>query len=370
MPGAIPLPLSNWAQERIDRLEAWSDGAQFPSADALMRERAVINRHLVAGVTSSGGGCRFYAVSDGHVALNLARGDDHELLPALFGLDSVDDIEAAFQTVSEAEVVGRGRLLGMAIAGLNETPVSPALTRTTGGLVRTNKRQPRVLDLSALWAGPLASRLLALAGCEVTRIESVGREDPLRHSDPAHFEALNAGKVEVALDLKSDSGMRDLLGLVEASDIVIEAARPRALSQLGLDADALVRAQPGLVWMTITGHGIVGEAADWVAFGDDAGVAGGLSRELRAASGMIGFVGDAIADPLTGIATASAALAQLRGGSGARMVVSMSGLIARAIADEKNAGPVAWQESLQAWASRVGQPYASENSRHLELVAC
>lgn len=77
------------------------------------------------------------------------------------------------------------------------------------------------------------------------------------------------------------------------SDIVIEAARPRALAQLGINAAAIVRATPGLVWITITGHGAEGDAAGWVGFGDDCGVAAGLSVALRAAGGTPGFVGDA-----------------------------------------------------------------------------
>ena len=69
----------------------------------------------------------------------------------------------------------------------------------------------------------------------------------------------------------------------------------------GIDADALCASRSGLIWMTITGYGATGQAADWIGFGDDCAVAAGLAEALRRAAGHPGFVGDAIADPLTGI---------------------------------------------------------------------
>jgi crotonobetainyl-CoA:carnitine CoA-transferase CaiB-like acyl-CoA transferase len=94
-----------------------------------------------------------------------------------------------------------------------------------------------------------------------------------------------------------------------------------------------VNAVPGLVWITITAHGIAGDAANWIGFGDDCGVAGGLSAALRDATGEIGIVGDAIGDPLTGIYAARMALEQRRRGTGARLVVSMSGVAALALTE-------------------------------------
>ena len=146
---------------------------------------------------------------------------------------------------------------------------------------------------------------------------------------------------------------------------MIEAARPRALRQLGIDADALVRATPGLVWMSITGHGVgrgvaaddVAEAAQWIGFGDDTAVAGGLSAAMREASDTIGFVGDAIGDPLSGIFAARAMAERLASGVGGRMILSMSGVVAEALASERNRDGAALNHSLRQWAAASGLPF-------------
>ncbi|GAM04312.1 CoA transferase [Novosphingobium sp. MBES04] len=349
---APAIPLTRWAQGQLDALAALSPAAHLPEAGALLAERAVLHGLTVPGAVSCRGGCRFHRTRDGWVALNLARPSDRELLPALFQTDAPIDLATGFALLDEAEAVARGRLLGMAIAGLSERPASPALAPSALGHDRpAQNRPPRVLDLSALWAGPLAARLLRLCGGEVTRIESRGREDRLRETDPRHFTRLAEGKRTVALDLRTAAGRDLLTQLIAQADIVIEAARPRALRQLGFDAEALVRARPGLVWLTITGHGIAGEATNWVGFGDDTSVAGGLSARLHAQTGQVGFVGDAIADPLTGIFAARAALERYRTGHGGRLIVAMSGLVGEAVAQDPHLS-----QDLVAWNARRGQP--------------
>ena len=127
------------------------------------------------------------------------------------------------------------------------------------------------------------------------------RPDSLRRGDPALFARLNQGKASVALDIAAQTGREALLALIARADIVIEAARPRALAQLGIEADALVAAQPGLVWLTITGHGARAPQRDWVGFGDDTAVAGGLSAPLLlAASGEDRLWGRRAGGPVDG----------------------------------------------------------------------
>jgi crotonobetainyl-CoA:carnitine CoA-transferase CaiB-like acyl-CoA transferase len=222
---------------------------------------------------------------------------------------------------------------------------------------------PRVLDLSALWAGPLAAHLLWLAGAEVIKVESRTRPDAMRDGDQTFYALLNQGKASVVLDFVSDR--EALLSLMRASDIVIEAARPRALMQLGIDAAALVRTTPGLVWITITGHGAEGEAADWVGFGDDCGVSAGLSAALRAASGRTGFVGDAIADPLTGIGAALVAWQAWTSRRGGRFGLAMSHVVARAIASSREMDAAAFDSSLRVWGAAVGKSFPTVARRHI-----
>jgi crotonobetainyl-CoA:carnitine CoA-transferase CaiB-like acyl-CoA transferase len=185
----------------------------------------------------------------------------------------------------------------------------------------------------------------------------------MREGDPRFYELLNQGKASVVLDFNDASDRQALLSLIASFDIVIEASRPRALNQLGIDAPWIVRTTPGLVWVTITGYGAQGEAAQWVGFGDDCGVAGGLSAALRAASGRTGFVGDAIADPLTGIHAALAAWEVWRSRRGGRIGVTMTHVVAHCLSEARRNNPAALDASLRAWSAAVGKPSPTVNRR-------
>jgi hypothetical protein len=76
-----------------------------------------------------------------------------------------------------------------------------------------------------------------------------------------------------------------------------------------------------------------------------------------AASGRVGFVGDAIADPLTGILTARLAWERWRSGAGARIILSMSGTVASAIADERMRDSQALDDRLRVWAAAESAPF-------------
>jgi crotonobetainyl-CoA:carnitine CoA-transferase CaiB-like acyl-CoA transferase len=197
----------------------------------------------------------------------------------------------------------------------------------------------------------------------VTKVESRTRPDAMRDGDDALFGLLNQGKASVALDFRALDGRRALLALIAQADIVIEAARPRALLQLGIDAGQLVRARPGQVWITITGHGAEGEAAEWIGFGDDCGVAAGLSAALRSASSRPGFVGDAIADPLTGIQAAKIAWDAWSSGRGGRFGLSMRGVAAQALAEARATDPIGLDAELKAWSDAAGRPFPTVRRR-------
>ncbi|MCW0233211.1 MAG: CoA transferase, partial [Ferrovibrio sp.] len=178
-------------------------------------------------------------------------------------------------------------------------------------------RRPRVVDLSSLWAGPLCTHLLQRCGADVIKVESLHRPDGARGGAAAFFDLMHAGKRCAAFDFRSAAGRAQLLALLQSADIVVEASRPRALRQLGIDADALIAANPQLTWISLTGHGRAEPQAQWIAYGDDAGVAAGLSAELQRATGRWLICGDAIADPMAGLHAAFAAWAGWRrGGAG------------------------------------------------------
>ena len=363
---APPIPLTRVADQWVDALARATGSARLAQLDGatLLGERARLGGFRIPGGVSAGGGSRLYEARGGAVALNLARPADRELLPALFEAEGLEanDHQAIAAHIAKSEVgplVARGRLMGLAVAAERENrPPGPACTTLVEGAhVSSPARRPKVLDLSALWAGPLAAHLLWLAGAQVTKVESRTRPDAMRDGEGALFALLNQGKASVGLDVHALDGRRALLALIAQSDIVIEAARPRALAQLGIDAGDLVRARPGLVWVTITGHGAEGAAADWIGFGDDCGVAAGLSAALRAASGRPGFVGDAIADPLTGIFAAQIAWNAWRTGRGGRFGLSMRGVAAQALGEAQAADPTGLATEFKAWSEAAGRPF-------------
>ena len=355
---SLKIPLSGWADRHIATL-ATATGcnaiAQLNGA-ALLGERAALNGFTIPGVVSAGGGSRLYKTCSGWVSLSLARPSDREMLPALFRDASMDtkddDLVAARMAASHAEhLVDQGTTLGLSIARVGETLHSPAWEVTVEGLHRDciQHRPPLVVDLSALWAGPLATHLIQLAGAKVLKIESSARPDAMRDGDAPFYNLLNQNKASIAVDFGKELGRKALLALIRKADIVVESSRPRALLQLGINADELVRDIPGLVWMSITAHGVRGDTANRVGFGDDCGVAGGLTAALVQAAGGVGFVGDAIADPLAGITAAGLAWQRWQSGKGGRVVLSMSGVVANALSEEDKV-----IDDLRIWSTAQG----------------
>jgi hypothetical protein len=267
---------------------------------ALLAERAPLLGLTRAGAISCGGATQLLRAADGWIALSLSRESDVELLPALLGIGTDDDVAAAVATLPTGQLRAGAILLGLPLAELGEVrpPPAPVIAarHSTGAPLG---RRPVVVDFSSLWAGPLCSRLLLERGARVLKVESVTRPDGAR-ATPRFFELVNDGKEQIAVDT------REFGSLIEGADVVIEGSRPRAFEQLGIDAAAF-----GGVWLSITGYGRAPGERDRVAFGDDAAVAGGLVAQDP--DGPV-FLADAVADPLTGIAATAAVLAALETG--------------------------------------------------------
>lgn len=348
----LRLPFVDWADEQISALRILAPDGRWHGIDGagLLGMRAHLNQLRWPASVSAGGGCRIHATTDGHVAINLSRREDQELLPALFAMA---ETKTGFPGAKEAVLVHHGRTLGLAIAGVHEGLRCESWTPGVKGNARQRHAPPMVIDLSALWAGPLAGHLFWRAGARVIKVESRSRPDSLRQGDAALFAQLNQGKANIAIDLRDSEDRAALVRLIEQADLVIEAARPRALAQIGIDADVLVRRVPGLVWLSITGHGVRGDAADWIGFGDDTAVAAGASAAIEAATGFPGFLGDAAGDPLTGLYAARCGLAALNSGRAQRLFFSMRGIVAEALAHERRL-PAAFEARLRVWAAAAG----------------
>jgi len=315
---------------------------------ALLTERAAITGHRRGGRWSCGGATRLVEAADGWLAVALARPADREVVPAWLGVDpavlattdpdrsgdpevpggcggpggpgAADGPAAAVWAVVEErarerpvdELVRFGAELGLPIGRLGEAEAAaPRVTDLGAAAPVTDLSGVLVVDLSALWAGPLCGSLLAVAGARVVKVESPARPDGARSGPAAFDDLLNGAKRSVALDLRTAGGRQRLAALLRAADVVIEGSRPRALAQLGIDAAALVRDGGPRAWLSITGHGRGPDAALRVGFGDDAAVAGGL---VAFEGDRPRFVADAIADPLTGLTAAVAVLDALAEG--------------------------------------------------------
>ena len=296
-------------------------------AEAVIGGRAALLDIAPSGRTSAGGATRLMPCRDGWCALTLSRDDDVDAVPALLGRDTVgDDVWAATSAWAAdsdtADVTERARLLGLPVAALAETPAGPPRVYPFGAA--TSTRAPAgllVVDMSALWAGPLCGQLLARAGATVVKVESHTRPDGARSGPQPVFDWLNAGKLSYAVDFDQPDGLRRLL---EAADVVIESSRPAALLRRNLGPTD-VGPRAGRVWLRVTGHGTDDERAHWVAFGDDAAVSGGL---VGGTPENPVFCGDAIADPLTGLEAALAVVQSLRSGGGELIEMSMAAVAA------------------------------------------
>ncbi|GIX29658.1 MAG: CoA transferase [Porticoccaceae bacterium] len=357
-PVLAPAPLADCAEGALSLFAAsaglpWTEGA----GAALLTERAALLGLARNGAASPLGHCRLLPAADGWLALNLARADDWELLPALFrqaGAFAAGDwasVAAAARARSVAELEAQGALLGLALAAARPPPERPPpwLRVAARGRPAPPPSAPlRVVDLSSLWAGPLCTRLWRLAGAAVTKVEDPTRPDGARRGHPEFFRRLHAGKEILALELKTPAGRRALLDLLAGADLVVESSRPRALAQLGVVAERLVERRPGLTWVSITGHGRRGAAGQRVAFGDDAAVAGGLSWVLHRAAGRWLICGDALADPLTGIHAALAGWALRRAGGGVLVELSLAGVVAHCLAAHAPADGD-WARRGRAW---------------------
>ncbi|MGE5650670.1 MAG: CaiB/BaiF CoA transferase family protein [Bacillota bacterium] len=125
----------------------------------------------------------------------------------------------------------------------------------------------RVLDLTRLLPGPMATLHLADLGAEVIKIEDPGAGDyartmgPVRHEVSQFFVAVNRGKQFMRLDLKKEEQREEFLKLAEAADVVVESFRPGVMDKLGVGWEVLKRRNPRLVMCAISGYGQDGPLA-------------------------------------------------------------------------------------------------------------
>ncbi len=110
----------------------------------------------------------------------------------------------------------------------------------------------RVLDLTRVLAGPVATRFLAGLGADVLRVDPPGWEEP------ALVPEVTLGKRCTRLDLREDAGRSRFIDLLSQADVLVHGYRPEALARLGFDPNRRRELQPGLIDVTLDAYGWTG----------------------------------------------------------------------------------------------------------------
>ena len=280
---------------------------------ALLGERAAIAGFTRQGSRSVGGYAQLVESIDKPICINFARPDDLRSIPAWLQ-EEIDpnnrkELFSVLGKSKSEQLMKQADLLGIPL-GVPGTEKHKHPAHLTEG--KTSNKQAAttlVIEFGSLWASPLCGDLLRRSGCRVIKIESVSRPDGARRGPTGFFDLLNGGKESLALDFSDDRSLELLKKIVKEADVIIEGSRPRALRQLGIDAE--IEVEDGKVWVSITGYGRNGPRSKGVAFGDDAAVSGGLFLK-----DPLCFIADAVSDPSAGLLAATLALSALKSGKG------------------------------------------------------
>jgi crotonobetainyl-CoA:carnitine CoA-transferase CaiB-like acyl-CoA transferase len=221
----------------------------------------------------------------------------------------------------------------------------------------------RVADLTMMWAGPFATRVLAEMGAEVIKIESPrawdnirtlipqpGIEDPWNSS--FYFNDYNRDKKSLTLDLAQELGKATFLRLVAKCDVVIENYRADVLDNLGLGYEVLRTAKPDIILVSMAGYGKTGPEREQVGFGP-------IIEQMSGLASLTGYGDDGIpmktglsyGDPVAGMAAASAvALALIqrrRTGDGAFIDLGQREVLSTFIGEAFAAASLRGEETAQ-----------------------
>ena len=146
----------------------------------------------------------------------------------------------------------------------------------------------KVIEFCQVAAGPFCGMLLADMGADVIKVEHPDGGDSLRQWPPLNqgfsenFASLNRNKRSVALNLKSEEGVRHARDLILSADVVIENNRPGVMKRLGLDYETLSALKPALIYCSISAYGQSGPRSQ----------EGGFDLTMQAMSGIMSVTGE------------------------------------------------------------------------------
>lgn len=207
-------------------------------------------------------------------------------------------------------------------------------------------RGVKVVDLTHVWSGPMATRVLAGLGADVIKLESPKKPDTMRgnagdirsrypdlepgpdsYNRNAWFNTQNVDKRDVVLDLKDERGLKIVYELVRQADLVIANYRPGVLDRMGLGYQKLREVNPRIVLVEMPGYPPDSPLAAAPAFGAQFDAQSGSANLTGSPSAPL-LTGYAIGDPVGGLTAASASIAAIirakKTGEGSHVMLAQS----------------------------------------------
>ncbi|MAG30881.1 MAG: hypothetical protein CL908_08335 [Deltaproteobacteria bacterium] len=192
----------------------------------------------------------------------------------------------------------------------------------------------RIVDLTTMASGPLATAILADQGADVIKVEAPGRGDALRNIGPSRgglsavFLSLNRSKRSIVIDLREPRGVEVLDRLVAGADVFVQNFRPGVAQRMGLGVDRYRALHPDLVYVSVSGFGEAGPMAHRPVYDSLMQAYCGVAmNQADLETGEPSFVRNILCDKATAVQTSqlitSALLARERGGGGQHLRISM-----------------------------------------------
>jgi crotonobetainyl-CoA:carnitine CoA-transferase CaiB-like acyl-CoA transferase len=208
----------------------------------------------------------------------------------------------------------------------------------------------RVLDLTRVVMGPLATQILADQGADVIMVEAIGGDTNRVMGPGPHPElsgvALNLlrNKRSIDIDLKSEAGREVVRRLVKTSDVVVATMRPHVLTRLGLDYAAISAIRPDVVYCQAQGFPLGSDRENDPAYDDIIQAASGVSDMMEQVWGKPALLPTIFADKVCGLIMAQAVCAALvhreRTGEGQHVEVAMQQSMSAFMLAEHGAGAI------------------------------
>lgn len=174
----------------------------------------------------------------------------------------------------------------------------------------------KILDLTSVVVGPVATWRLGQYGAQITKIESpdgdlmrgLGGLSPTGQHSGTYLH-LNRGKRNICLNLKHAGAHKIIDRLIEQSDVIVANMRPKALAKLGLDPDSILERHPDKVYCLMTGYGTDGPYAGFPTYDSVVQAASSMPGLTLERDGKPKYVPMLICDHVVGEIAAGAILA-------------------------------------------------------------